>query len=265
MNLNEEQLNRYNRNIKIKGFEEEGQVKLLRSSVFVIGAGGLGSPVLSYLAAAGVGRIGIADSDVAYPSNLNRQILHSMKTLEVEKVKNAKRFIEDLNPDVSVETYYLRVTIDNIIGLISDYDCVVDCTDTLLLKFLINDACVEARKPLIHAGVVAMNGQMLPVRPGITACLRCLFPETPSCSTGPHSIDVGILGSCAGIMGALQATEAIKLLVGLENSFNRLTIYDGFSTSFKTLEIERNEECPVCSKMRMLPAKEYQMTRVCSD
>lgn len=265
MPLFEEQLIKYSRNIKLEGVGTRGQAELLKARVLVIGAGGLGSPVIAYLAAAGIGNIGVADSDDIHLSNLNRQVLHNMKTLGISKVKSAKKFINKLNPDVKVDTYHTRVTIDNILNIIAPYDYVVDCMDTLLLKFLLNDACVEGRKILSHAGVVGSGGQITTIEPGKTACLRCLFPETPECNFGPHSAEVGILGAYAGVLGSMQAAEIIKHILGMETISNNFLIYDGLKAGFRTLEFNKNPQCKVCSTGKMLPEEEYTKTNSCKD
>ncbi|MEW5821969.1 MAG: HesA/MoeB/ThiF family protein [Cyanobacteriota bacterium] len=265
MEFNEEQILRYSRNIALKEIGGKGQEKLLNSSILVCGAGGLGSPVIAYLAAAGVGKIGIVDSDIIHISNLNRQIIHSMKKLEVSKVESAKMFIKNLNPDIKVDIHYERITIDNVVGIMSGYDIIIDCLDTLPLKFLMNDACVEASKPLIHAGIVALGGQTLTVIPGKTACLRCVIPDTPGCGTGPTCSQVGVLGACVGVLGSIQAAEAIKYLLGLPLNTNNLLIYDGLLTTFKNIKVIINKNCPVCSKGKMLSPEEYHITFACRD
>lgn len=265
MPLYEEQIIKYSRNMKLEGVGSEGQEKLLKARVLVIGAGGLGSPVIAYLAGAGIGTIGIADSDNIHLSNLNRQVLHNMKTLGMPKVKSAKKFIQKLNTDIKVKTYKIRVTIDNILELIEPYDYVVDCMDTLLLKFLLNDACVEAGKVLAHAGVVGYGGQITTIDSPKTACLRCLFPDTPECDYGPHSAEVGVLGAFTGVLGSMQAAEVVKHIVGLETLANKFLIYDGKQSSFKTMNIDKNPECIVCSSRKMLPKDQYLKTKTCRD
>jgi adenylyltransferase/sulfurtransferase len=261
MELSEEQIIRYSRNIVIREMGGVGQQKLLKSKVLVVGAGGLGSPVLSYLAAAGTGKIGIIDSDSVHASNLNRQVVHSLNSINTPKVESARKFINLLNPDVNVEIHHTRLTIDNVLELIAPYDYIVDCMDTLPLKFLLNDACIELKKPFFHAGIVAFYGQILSVNPGKSACLRCLFPEMPDSEFGPTCAEAGILGACAGIMGSLQACEVIKSVLGLEVLFNRLLVFEGISTTFKEIKLEKNPACPVCSTGQMLPAIHYEITR----
>jgi adenylyltransferase/sulfurtransferase len=265
MSLPEEQKIRYSRNILIKEIGGIGQQKLLQSKVLVVGAGGLGSPVIMYLAAAGVGTLGIIDNDNVHESNLNRQVLHSEKDLNRPKVISAKEFVNDFNPAVNVKHQQVRLTIDNVLELIDPYDCVVDCMDTLPLKFLLNDACVESKKPFIHAGVVALHGQQLTVLPGKTACMRCLFPVLPDEDFGPTSAEVGILGSCAGVLGSLEATAVIRLLAGADMPGNLLLVYDGLGGTFKSINVERKTDCPVCGPGKMLEKENYAITRTFSD
>lgn len=265
MNLSEDQVNRYSRNISLREIGGIGQRKLLKSKILVVGAGGLGSPVLTYLAAAGVGHIGIVDSDILHDSNLNRQVIHTTKSLGKKKAESAMDYIKSLNPDINIDIYTLRLHIGNIKEIIKDYDCVVDCVDTLQVKFLLNDACVEMNKIFFHAGVVAFNGQIMTVKPKESACLRCIFPEVPDDDLGPTSSEVGILGSCAGVMGSLLATEVIKYITGNLNITDRLLVYDGVSANFRNINIQKRDDCPVCSKGKMLPDKMYQITRSIRD
>lgn len=265
MNLSEEQVTRYSRNIALREVGGIGQRKLLKARILVVGAGGLGSPVLSYLAAAGIGNIGIVDSDTIQDSNLNRQVIHSTKSLGKQKTESAKLYLNNLNPDTKIEIYPLRLHIGNIKEIIKDYDCIVDCVDTLQMKFLLNDACVELNKTFFHAGVVAFHGQMMTVKPGKTACMRCIFPEIPDDDLGPTSAKVGILGSCAGVMGSLLATEVVKYITGNDNITDRLLVYDGISASFKNIKVNKRDDCPVCSKGKMLPDQEYENTRTIGD
>lgn len=265
MDLTEEQILRYSRNIALKELGGIGQQKLLNASVLVAGAGGLGSPVISYLAAAGVGRIGIIDSDKVHISNLNRQFLHSTNNIDLEKVHSAKEFVNKFNPDIMVEIHYIRLSIDNVLDIITDYDCIVDCLDTLPLKFMLNDACVATKKVLIHAGIVSFSGQLITIIPGETACLRCVIPELPENEFMPTCSQVGILGSCVGVLGSLQATEVVKYLAGLNILTNKLLVYDGLNTTFKTITVKKDEHCPVCSTFKMLSIEKYANTRTCSD
>lgn len=246
MKLNDKQLNQYSRNIKLHNFGIEGQEKLLSSAVLVAGAGGLGSPVIEYLAAAGIGRIGIVDCDVLELSNLNRQVIHSVSNIGVKKVISAKNFVGKLNPDVKIEIYPIKLDSNNVIDLISKYDLVMDCLDTLQLTFLLNDACVNSSKPFIHAGVVGYTGQLISIIPKKTACLRCIFPNLTE-DLGPTSFDVGILGATAGTLGCLMAIEAIKYFLDMNLTSNKLLVFDSINASFKTLKVNKSANCLVCS------------------
>lgn len=257
MSLTSKQLQRYSRNILLDGVGEQGQKKLLKSSVLVAGAGGLGSPVIAYLAAAGVGKIGIVDYDQIEHSNLNRQILHSTADISMHKVFSAKAFVNNLNPDVEVVIYREKITYDNIRDIIAPYDCVVDCLDTIALSFLLNDASVEVGKAYMHGGVVAFGGQFMTVIPGQTACLRCVFPEVPDDEIDISAAEIGVLGAATGVIGSLLATEVFKYLVGIECSINTLIAYDSIAQTFRHILVNRKSDCPLCSTAKMLPSSQY--------
>lgn len=242
-----EQLQRYNKNILLKEMGKKGQEKLLESKVIIIGVGGLGSSAAYYLAAAGVGTIGIVDADVVDLTNLQRQIIHSTNDLNVSKVTSAKSKIHALNPDVNVEVYNKRATRSTIRDLIKDYEFVVDATDSFPSKYLVNDACYFENKPYSHAGVLGFNGQTMTVIPNSTICLRCLLPKIHSPDDAPSSAQVGILGAVAGMMGTIQAAEVIKYLTGMGTLLtNRLLIIDAIDMSFRTMTLKRNRKCPLC-------------------
>jgi molybdopterin/thiamine biosynthesis adenylyltransferase len=245
--LSAEQQERYARHLILEGVGEAGQAKLLNGSVLVIGAGGLGSPALLYLAAAGVGRIGIADGDSVELSNLQRQIIHATPRLGHDKTASARSVIEQLNPDVRVETHPLRVTADNIGGLQAEYDFVIDATDNFAAKFLINDACVAAGKPYSHGGILRYSGQTMTVVPGQGPCYRCIFPDEPQGEVALSCSKAGVLGVLPGIIGTLQATEAIKYLLGVGSLLTgRLLTYDSALLRFREIPLKRNPDCPVC-------------------
>lgn len=249
MALNEEQIQRYNRNIIITDVGMEGQQKIAAAKVLVIGSGGLGSAVLLYLTAAGVGTIGIADSDVVDLTNLQRQIIHFTDDVDREKVLSAKEKINKLNPDVKVNTYIQFIDSTNIMKIIEDYDFIVDCTDNFPSKFLINDACVIANKPYSHAGVLRFDGQTITIVPGESACLRCVLPEPPPPGSVPTGSQAGILGAIAGLFGTLQASEALKFIIGKGNLLtNRIMIFDGLQMEFRNMTIEKRKSCPVCGE-----------------
>lgn len=247
MSLTDAQRERYSRNILIKGLGEAGQKKLLSSRVLVIGAGGLGSPAILYLAAAGIGTLGVADGDRADVSNLQRQILHTMSDIGKLKAESAKEKIERLNSDVKVITYPERITAENIRAIIGDYDFVVECTDNSTSKFLINDACVLLNKPFSHCGVLGFSGRIMTYAPG-HACVRCVFDE-PMPGASPTSKDVGILGAVAGTLGAIQAGEAIKFVTGygkpLTGTLLHVDLKDGI---FKRITVKPDRKCPICGK-----------------
>ena len=249
MLLTDTQKERYNRNIQIKGFGEDGQKKLLSSSVLVIGAGGLGSPAILYLAAAGIGTLGIADGDIADLSNLQRQILHTMSDIGKLKTLSAKEKIKRLNPDVKIITYPKNINAENIRTIVRDYDFIIECSDNSTCKFLTNDTCVLLQKPFSHCGVLGFLGQIMTYAPGY-ACIRCVF-EVPGPDASLNSGDVGILGAVAGTFGALQASEAIKFLVGygkpLTGAMLQLDLKDG---TFKRKTVKRDKRCPVCGHKR---------------
>lgn len=234
---------KYSRNILIEGFGKEGQLKLKKARVLVIGAGGLGSSVILYLAAAGVGTIGIVDKDKVSLSNLQRQIIHNSTDVYEYKVNSVKEKISLLNPDVSIITYTKYFTRLNARALVRAYDFIIDCSDNYDTKFLINDTCVRSKKAFSHGAVVAMQGEVMTVLPG-SACYRCAFPEAPADEFSPISSQAGILGSVAGIIGSIQATEAIKFLTGIgELLTNKLLIVDGRSMSFQTLAVKKINNC----------------------
>jgi molybdopterin/thiamine biosynthesis adenylyltransferase len=245
--LTEEQRERYSRHIMLAQIGEAGQQKLLSSKVLLIGAGGLGSPAAIYLAAAGIGTIGIVDPDKVELTNLQRQILHHTSDLGVEKVKSAQTRMQALNPDVTVKAYHELIKADNIRNIIHEYDFVIDATDNFPAKFLINDACFFEKKPFSHAGVLRFDGQMITVLPGKTACFRCVFYSPPTADVARSSSSAGILGVLPGVIGTLQATEAIKYLLGIGNLLtDTLLTYNLLTMEFRKVRLPRNLDCPLC-------------------
>lgn len=242
--LSEEQLERYSRHIILEEIGEEGQERLLRSRVLIIGAGGLGSPAAMYLAAAGVGTIGIADADAVDLSNLQRQIIHTTKDRGRDKVQSAKETMTAINPDVTVNTYKTFINSDNIHDLIKDYDFVLDCTDNFKSKFLINDACVAAKKPFVHAGIMELKGQLMTYVPEMGPCYRCIFEEPPADNVK------GVVGAAVGVISSLQAMEAIKYLLGKgELLTGCLLTYDALRAEFRKVKLpDRVSDCKVCGK-----------------
>lgn len=248
--LSPTQEERYARHLLLEGVGTAGQEKLLAGSVLVIGAGGLGSPALFYLAAAGVGRLGVADSDRLELSNLQRQILHTTDRLGQSKATSARATLEPLNPDVRVEIHQLRVSADNIGALLADYDFLIDATDNFEAKFLINDACVAAGKSFSHGGILRFYGQTLTIVPGESPCYRCIFPEAPDNDVATACSKAGVLGVLPGIIGTLQATEAIKYLLGIGRLLTgRLMTYDAAALKFREIPLQRNPHCPACGAL----------------
>lgn len=249
MTLRKDQYERYERNIRLELLGEAGQERLLQGKVLLIGTGGLGSPAALYLAAAGIGTLGLVDADAVDLSNLQRQILHSQKTVGVEKVLSARERLNGLNRDVHVVTYAEKALPDTLPQIIADrdYDFVIDATDNFTAKFLINDTCVAMKKPFSHAGVLAFHGQTMTYVPGQGPCYRCLFEEEPKAGDVPTSKEVGILGAVAGLVGTLQATEAIKYIAGVgELLTGTLLTYDALSMQFRRIAVPRNPDCQAC-------------------
>lgn len=246
--MNEKQLERYSRHILLEEVGVEGQKKLLAGKVLIVGAGGLGSSVALYLAAAGVGNIGIVDADEVDLSNLQRQIIHTTADIGRAKVQSAKESMQAINPEIRVKTYQMFVTAENICELVREYDFVVDATDNFKAKFLINDACVIEKVPFVHAGILRFGGQIMTYVPGEGPCYRCVFGEEPPEDAVPVAKNVGIIGAMAGVIGSLQAMEAIKYLLGIGDLLvGRLLTYDALRMEFRTVRLpEQVESCMVC-------------------
>lgn len=252
--LTDEQRERYARHLILDGIGETGQVRLLQGSILVIGAGGLGSPALYYLTAAGVGRVGIVDSDVVELSNLQRQILHNSDRLGWGKTYSAAAALAPLNPDTELCTYPVRMNSENIIGLIADYDFIIDATDNFESKFLINDACIGANKPYSHGGILRYSGQTMTVIPGESPCYRCIFPDEPEPEDAIACSKAGVIGVLPGIIGTLQATEAIKYLAGAGDLLTgRLLTYDSAAMKFREIALKKNPVCPACGTVHKSP------------
>ncbi|HEC04348.1 MAG TPA: molybdopterin-synthase adenylyltransferase MoeB [Phycisphaerales bacterium] len=249
MSLTEQQIERYSRHIILEQIGGAGQEKLLSSSVLIIGAGGLGSPAALYLAAAGVGTIGIVDGDNVDMSNLQRQVIHHTADVGAEKIKSARDKIVAINPDVKVKAYKQWARADNIRDIVRDYDFVVDGTDNFAAKFLVNDACYFEKVPFSHAGILRFDGQLITVLPGKTTCYRCIFDAPPPANAVPSCSQAGVLGVLAGVVGSLQATEAIKCLLGLGDLLTgTLLTYNALSMDFRKVQLERNPDCPLCGE-----------------
>lgn len=247
--LTEQQMERYSRHIMLREVGGAGQEKLLAGRVLVIGAGGLGSPVALYLAAAGVGTIGIADADRVDLSNLQRQIAHHTTDIGTPKVDSAAAKMTSMNPDVTVRTHPEWVRAANIANILEGYDFVIDATDNFVAKFLINDACILAGKPYSHGGILRFEGQLMTVIPGESPCYRCIFPEPPPLDAMPACSRDGVIGVLPGVIGTLQATEAVKYLLGAgELLAGRLLTYNALGMKFREVPIRRNPRCPVCGE-----------------
>jgi len=245
--LNPEQRTRYHRHLLLPEIGEAGQQRLLESKVLLLGAGGLGSPAALYLAAAGVGTLGIVDMDVVDSSNLQRQVLHNVDRIGERKVDSAKKTLTDLNPDVDVVTYDVRLGADNILDIIDGYDVVVDGTDNFPTRYLLNDASLLKRIPVVHGSIFRFEGQVTVFRPYDGPCYRCLLPEPPPPELAPSCAEAGVLGVLPGIIGSIQALEAIKLLLDLGDPLvGRLLAYDALEETFRTFKVRRDPTCPTC-------------------
>jgi molybdopterin/thiamine biosynthesis adenylyltransferase/rhodanese-related sulfurtransferase len=248
--LTPEQRARYSRHLLIPEVGEAGQQKLLQSRVLLIGAGGLGSPASLYLAAAGVGTLGIVDADVVDDSNLQRQIVHSTERLGEPKVASAKRTLEALNPDVDVKTYEERLTSENVERILGDgWDVIIDGADNFPTRYLVNDASVWHSIPVVHGSIYRFEGQVTVFEPGEGPCYRCLFPTPPPPELAPSCAEGGVLGVLPGIIGSLQANEALKLLLGAGESLRgRLVLFDALANTFDEVTVKRDPDCPVCGE-----------------
>ncbi len=253
--LTEEQIERYSRHILSKEVGGKGQQKLLSSKVLLVGAGGLGSPAALYLAAAGVGTLGIIDFDRVALSDLQRQILHTGKDLKKPKVDSAREKLSAINPDIKVIAYNERLTSKNALEIIKEYDVIVDGSDNFPTRYLVNDACVLLRKPNVHGSVLRFDGQVTVFMPGDGPCYRCLYPTPPPPGAVPSCAEAGVLGVLPGLIGSIQATEAIKILLNQGRSLKgRLLIYDALNLEFSEVSIKRNPNCPVCGDQPSIKA-----------
>ncbi|MEC9177749.1 MAG: molybdopterin-synthase adenylyltransferase MoeB [Pseudomonadota bacterium] len=252
MDLTDDQFVRYARHLILDEVGDAGQARLLNARVLVVGAGGLGAPLLLYLAAAGVGTLGIVDDDVVDLSNLQRQVIHMTAAVDLPKTDSAAATIAAVNPDVRVERHSLRLTEENVAALIADYDLVADGSDNFATRYTLNDACFRAGKPLVAAALLRFEGQISTFRGGAPGhhgepCYRCLFPKAPPPGAVPRCDEAGILGAVAGVLGTLQATEVIKELLDLGDSLSgRLLIYDSLAASFRNVRFKRDPDCALC-------------------
>lgn len=247
--LSEEQEVRYSRHTMLPEVGDKGQIKLLESKVLCIGAGGLGSPSSLYLAAAGIGTLGLVDDDVVDASNLQRQVIHSTDRVGLPKVDSAEQTLNGLNPDVNIRKHKFRMTSDNVMELLADYDVIVDGADNFQTRYLLNDAALKLGKPVIHSSIFRFEGQITVFNHDGQPCYRCLYPEPPPPEEAPSCQEAGVLGVLPGIMGVLQATEAIKIILGVGTTLSgRLLVYDALKTKFRELKLRRDPDCPTCGE-----------------
>ncbi|MDR2080477.1 MAG: HesA/MoeB/ThiF family protein [Campylobacteraceae bacterium] len=255
----DEELERYSRHIILEDVGIEGQEKIINSKVLIIGAGGLGSPIAFYLAAAGVGEIGIADGDVVDISNLQRQIIHASSDVGIPKVESAKQKMTAINPHVKVNTYHTMISADNILDIIKPYDFVIDGTDNFATKFLINDACILADKPYSHGGILRFSGQTMTIKPKTSACYACVFNAPPPAGVVPTCSSAGILGAVAGMLGTIQAAEALKFITGVGTPlYNTLLSFEAKSMSFRSVKLGKNPKCRVCGGSGITHLSDYE-------
>jgi molybdopterin/thiamine biosynthesis adenylyltransferase len=248
LDFSEEEIRRYSRHIVLPEVGGMGQKRINRASVLVVGAGGLGSPVALYLAAAGVGKIGIVDNDVVDLSNLQRQILHTTADVGRKKVESARNTLLALNPHLDIVPHDVRLNASNIREILQDYDVVAEGSDNFPTKFLVNDACVMTDTPLSMAGIFRFSGQILTVVPHVGPCYRCLIPQPPPPGAIPSCQEAGVFGAMAGVVGVIQATEVLKLVLGKGEVLNgRLLLFEALQMRFEPIEVKRHPECPVCS------------------
>jgi molybdopterin/thiamine biosynthesis adenylyltransferase/rhodanese-related sulfurtransferase len=266
--LDKDQQIRYSRHTMLPEVGEAGQIKLLKSRVLLLGAGGLGAPSSVYLAAAGVGTLGMVDDDVVDLSNLQRQIIHAQDRIGMPKVESARKTLGGLNPDVKVVPHKLRLTSDNVLAILKDYDLVVDGADNFPTRYLLNDAALKLDKPVIHASIYRFEGQLTAFVPDAGPCYRCLYPAPPPPDMAPSCQEAGVLGVLPGIIGSLQANEAIKILLGMGSSLaGRLVIFDALKTRFRELKLRRDPECPTCgpgvdrSKIELIDYEQFCAVR----
>jgi adenylyltransferase/sulfurtransferase len=247
IDFTENQPERYSRHILLDDVGVDGQEKLLKAKVLIVGAGGLGSPAALYLAAAGVGTIGIVDNDLVEVSNLQRQIAHFTKDINIPKVESAAEKMQAINPDITIKKYREFLCADNITSIIDGYDFILDGTDNFPTKFLVNDACVFKGIPFSHGGILRFNGQTMTVIPGKTACYRCSFRKPPPPDAVPSCAQAGVLGAIAGMLGTIQAAEALKFITGAgELLTNGLLSFDAKTMLFRKIELKKQKNCPVC-------------------
>lgn len=247
MSLTDTQIERYSRHIILQEVGGTGQEKLLDSKVLIVGAGGLGAPAALYLAAAGIGTLGLIDADTVDITNLQRQVIHHTDDIGIDKVLSAENKIRAINPDVTVNTYKTWAKADNIAEIVRDYDFVIDGTDNFPAKFLMNDACYFEKKALSHAGILRFDGQLITIVPDESTCYRCIFDSPPPANAVPSCSQAGVLGVLAGVIGSLQATEAIKYILGLGDLLtDKLLTYNALTMEFRKISLKKNPSCSIC-------------------
>lgn len=249
MDFTNEQIERYSRHIILPEVGGEGQKKIMQGKVLVLGAGGLGSPVALYLAAAGVGTLGLVDDDKVDVTNLQRQVLHFTDDIDRPKTKSAGEKLAKLNPEIKINEYQTKITSENINDIIKDYDIIVDGTDNFPTRFLVNDACYFAKKPLVHGAILRFDGQIMTIVPDEGPCYRCIYREPPPAGIVPNCSQAGVIGSVAGIVGTIQANEALKILLGVGKTLvGRLLIIDALDTNFRQINTKKDPRCPLCGE-----------------
>lgn len=264
MALSEQQIERYSRHIILDKVGGVGQEKLLASKVLIVGTGGLGAPAALYLAAAGIGTLGLIDNDNVDLTNLQRQVIHHTPDVGVPKVESAKAKINAINPDVTVKTYPMWAMASNISEIVREYDFVIDGTDNFPSKFLVNDACYFEKKPYSHAGILRFYGQLITVVPDESTCYRCIFHSPPPADVVPSCSQAGVLGVLAGVIGSLQATEAIKYILGIGDLLtNTLLTYDALTMEFRSVKLSRNADCALCGDKPTITELKDEEQAVC--
>ncbi|KKN16473.1 hypothetical protein LCGC14_0975470 [marine sediment metagenome] len=249
MDFTNDQVERYSRHIILPEVGGEGQQKIMEGKVLVLGAGGLGSPVALYLAAAGVGTLGIVDNDEVDVTNLQRQILHFTEDVGRAKTDSATEKLKNLNPEIKINAHNMRVTSDNINDLIKDYDIIVDGTDNFPTRFLVNDACYFAKKKLVHGAILRFDGQVMTILPDEGPCYRCIYREPPPEGLVPSCSQAGVIGTVAGIVGTIQANEVIKILIEKGTPLSgRLLVIDALEANFRKIKTKKDPRCPICSE-----------------
>ncbi len=257
-NFTDEQLRRYARHFRLRECGYKGQGKILESSVLIVGAGGLGSPVALYLAAAGVGNIGIIDGDNIDLSNLQRQILHTTGEIGTLKIESAYKKLHALNPHIKITTYPTMLNATNALEIFTPYDVIVDGSDNFATKFLINDACILLSKPYSYGGILRFSGQSMSINPRKSACYACIFDTPPSEGSVPNCASAGVFGSIAGMIGSIQATEVLKIITGIgQPLYSQLLNFDALSLDFRKININRNTKCRVCGENGITKLQDY--------